>query len=304
MSKPVKSRRDQQRRVNGMNDNASQMPKKTPLSTRFTRQIIRVNDQICFAAFQQWQFLQILDPIASTQPTDFTTGVFPDNPYSETIHRRMSDLPKFSLDAEQVALQMGVIAAVEYVLAYIEEVQELRETLYPPEQPFIRDDAEEEQLRRKLVSWNSKQPRIEYFRTLGCFRLLRNHYAHVNEEPNTAFTSYARLHGTQLNSFWDNGITDVKAIDFKMLPSMQLTPKIAFGIMNLLRICIQHIDSMVADTVSTSKAIVWVIERDPKVVNLKIAKRMSKISTRLRMEWNIHLSPPAAEELIEIALNV
>lgn len=64
--------------------------KRTPLGSRFTKQLIRVNDQVCFAALQQWEFTQHLDLLASASPKEFTTAAFTTNPFAKNIYRRLS----------------------------------------------------------------------------------------------------------------------------------------------------------------------------------------------------------------------
>ncbi|MEP3047697.1 MAG: hypothetical protein ABJL55_18135 [Roseibium sp.] len=203
--------------------------KKTPLASRFTQQLIRVNDQICFAALQQWDFVKRLEPLIVSHPKEFSTEVFPTNPYVKAIHRRVSELADLSGDAEVIALQMGVVASVEHLLAYMEEVQTFREGLIADDGEEIRDDAEEEQLRLKISRWRGSEPTSQYYRTLGYFRHLRNHYAHVNQKPVSAFATYVRSYGTPLNSLWNNGVTDVHGVDFKTLADSSLTPELAFG---------------------------------------------------------------------------
>jgi hypothetical protein len=109
--------------------------KKTPAAARFIRQLIKVNDQVCFSALRQWEFEQALAPLVISRPADFTAAVFSANPSAGSIYRKIGDLPAFSQEAEQVALRTGVIAAVEYSLAYLEEVQTLRQSHHPV-QPF------------------------------------------------------------------------------------------------------------------------------------------------------------------------
>jgi hypothetical protein len=264
--------------------------KKTPLGGRFIKQLIRVNDQVCFAALQQWEFTQHLNPLIDDSPKRFTTDVFSSNPFAKAIYRRVGELPDFSRDAEEIALQMGIVAAVEYVLAYMEEIQLFRERLIKDCAEPIKDDAEEEQLRLKISRWCGSSPKVGYFRTLGYFRLLRNHYAHVNETPSSAFKAYMRSHGTPLNSFWDNGVTDVHGIDFRALAMTRLTPDLAFGVMNLLRVCVQHVDEMIAGTVSIGDAVRWTvlqIKTSPQARHLPIDRLSSKVAARLRMEWNL-----------------
>jgi len=181
--------------------------------------LARVNDQLCFAALQQSEFLKKLEPLAQARAAEFATDVFPENQYAENIHRKIGDLVQFSNQAEQIALQMGIIAAVEYVLAYIGDIQHFKEKLQPHIGALIHHDAEEEKLRLKVEQWSKNIDqesfvKNDYFRTLGYFRLLRNNYAHVNEVPSHAFSDYIRLQSTLLNTFWKKQITDLHGIDY------------------------------------------------------------------------------------------
>ncbi|MBD3625685.1 MAG: hypothetical protein HUJ24_09980 [Rhodobacteraceae bacterium] len=288
-----------------MTDAANKM-KKTPLGTRFTRQLIRVNDQICFAALQQWDSAKRLEALAKEHPTAFSTEVFEDNPYANSIYRRVKELPELSRDAQAVALQAGVVASVEYVLAYMQDVQDLREGLVAETEEPIHEDAEEEQLRQKIERWRGKPPTGNYFRTLGYFRHLRNHYAHVNEKPTQAFQTYIRSYGTPLNTFWDNGVTALHGVDFKSLATTDLTPDLAFGIMNLLRVCLRHVDDMVTDTLSLADIVrctVMQIRLKPHNRDLPRARLVSKVTTRLKMDWGREGALIQVEKAIEAVLS-
>lgn len=279
--------------------------KKTPLAGRFLRQLIRVNDQICFSAMQQWDFAKRLDPLVKSSPNQFSASAFPQNPFAETIFRSVQELADFSADAQVVALQMGVVASVEHLLAYVEELQALRETLVATAGDPIFDDALEEQLRLRIARWKGAAPTPEYFRTLGYFRHLRNHYAHVNSQPNAAFSTYTRSYGTPLNKFWDNGRTNLHGIDFRTLPSARLTPDLAFGIMNLLRVCLWHIDDIVADTLSLPDAVRWIVQdirSIPRNRGMSRDRLVSKVTARLEMEWNLKVEAEVTLKAIETVI--
>lgn len=284
---------------------AARKMSKTPLATRFTKQLIRVNDQICFAALQQWDSMTRFEKIARDCPKVFSPEIFENKPYAKSIHRCAKELPKLSRDAQTVALHTGVVASVEYVLAYMKDVQDLRESLVLETGQPIHDDAEEEKLRRKIERWLGKPPTSNYFRTLGYFRHLRNHYAHVNEKPVQAFQTYIRSYGTPLNSFWNNGVTDLHGVDFNSLATTDLTPELAFGIMNLLRVCLRHVDNLVADSLSLADAVRWIVLQlwlDPRNRQLPPARLVSKVTTRLKMDWGRDGDAPHIEKAIETAL--
>ena len=279
--------------------------KRTPISSRFTKQLIDVNDQLCFSALRQHEFEQMLAPILLAHASDFTTSVFPSDPFAKTIYRKIGDLPCFSHESGQIELRMGVIASAEFALAYLEEAQTFRQSLLQTEHDGVKNDAEEEQLRLKLHHWSSGAPVSGFFRTLGYLRLLRNHYAHVNDEPDPAFENYARSHGTPLNKFWAARPTDVHGIDFKSPGFQRLTPDLMFGIMNVLRVSLQHIDAMVADTLSLFDCVRYCVEdvlRSKNGQQLSVARVTSKVRMRLRMDWNIEASAADLLPLVEQAI--
>ncbi len=276
--------------------------KKTPAAARFTEQLIKVNDQLCFSALRQWEFEQALAPLVVTRPADFTPAVFSANPFAGNIYRKIGELPAFLQEAEQVALRMGVIAGVEHSLAYLEEVQTLRQSLVKSDGDGIKDDAEEEQLRLKIERWSGTPPPAGHFRTLGYLRLLRNRYAHVNDKPSGPFKTYVRLHGTKLNKFWNNDVTDLHRIDFRTLAAVALTPDLVFGIMNVMRVSLRHVDCLVADTLTLTDAVRYLLDeifRSPKNNRIAIERIASKVKHRLRMEWNIYVSLPIVAEEVE-----
>lgn len=279
--------------------------KKTPLASRFTQQLNRVNDQICFAALQQWDFARRLEPLVASRPREFSTEVFPTNPYAESIYRRVSELAELSGDAEVIALQMGVVASVEHILAYMEEVQTFRKNLIADDSEAIRDDAEEEQLRLKIIRWRGSEPTSQYFRTLGYFRHLRNHYAHVNSTPISAFATYIRSYGTPLNSFWNNGVTNIHGVDFRTLGGSKLTPELAIGVMNLLRVCLWHVDEIVAETLTLADAVRWIVQQIhgmPRNRTISGTRLESKVTLRLKMEWNLEAGASTIRQAINAAL--
>ncbi|MBZ9920868.1 hypothetical protein FJ942_06975 [Mesorhizobium sp. B2-4-2] len=279
--------------------------KKTPLASRFLKQLICVNDQICFSALQQWDFANRLAPMVNAIPKEFSTAAFPNNPYAASIFRSVSDLATFAGEAELVALQMGVVASVEHLLAYMSDVQHLRESLVTTSGDPIFDDAEEEQLRLKVCRWKGSDPASGYFKTLGYFRHLRNHFAHVNAKPTSAFATYIRSHGTPLNKFWNNGRTDLHGVDFRSLAGIQLTPDLALGVMNLLRVCLRHVDDIVADTLSLEDAVHWIV-RDirsaPRNNGIDAGQLESKVTARLEMEWGVKADVLAIHKAVEAML--
>lgn len=221
---------------------------KTPIRTKFVKQLVRVNDQLCFAALGRHEFGRALSELVRASPKEFTTAAFAGNPYAKRLYRQMADMPDFAIKSEQTELQMGVIAGVEYALAYFDEIEAFRALAKPSEADVVRADAPEDQLFAKMSRWLGCEPEKGPYRSLGYLRLLRNHYAHVNDDPSPAFASFVAKHAHHLQRYWDNGITDLGAISFRSLPHDALTAEYAFAIMNLLRVSVEKIDRDFAST--------------------------------------------------------
>lgn len=264
------------------------MTRKTPVTARFLQRLIEVGDQICFSALRQWEFDRTLAGAAAQRPADFTPAVFASNPFSNRIYRKMGDLPQFSAEAEQVALRMGVIASVEHVLACLDEMQAFRAALAPTSADSLKSDAEEEQLRAKIEAWSGKSPTAAYFRTIGMFRLLRNHYAHLNDKPHPALKAYMASHATALNRFWTKAPTQLHGLDFRTIAAVPLTFDLAIAVVNLLRVSLIHIDEMLAATLPFDNVVAWLlgeVMKHPRAKSLAVDRLTSKVRLRMEMEF-------------------
>lgn len=223
---------------------------KTPIRAKFVSRLERINDQLCFAAFGRHELGALFALHVESSPEDYSTQVFPANPYAGRIYRKMKDIPSFAAVSDEIELQMVVISGGEHALAYIVEIEKFRSKLLPSPADAIARDAPEDQIFDKMSQWAGALPPRGDYRTLGFLRLLRNHYAHVNEAPSPAFAAYLAQHAHHLQSFWNNGVTHLGNFRFRTLIDAPLTAEDAFAIMNLLRVVIEHVDASFAATLS------------------------------------------------------
>lgn len=228
---------------------------KTPIRAKFVSRLEKINDQLCYTAFARHELDIVLTSHAAASADKFTTAVFPANPYADRIFRKLKDLPAFGAASKEIELQMVVIAAVEHALAYASEIESFRRLTSPTATDDIAIEAAEDQLFEKVSQWAGSTPPRGDFRTLGYLRLLRNHYAHVNDVPSSAFSAYIATHAHHLQRFWNNGVTQLAGLRFKTLPDAPLTSEIAFAIMNLVRVVIEHIDFVFASTLQLDRVV-------------------------------------------------
>ena len=72
--------------------------------------------------------------------------------------------------------------------------------------------------------------------------------------------------------------------------------------MNLLRICVQHIDAMVAGTMSSAAIVQWMMSQSPPHErNLTKEQLSSKMAGKLRADWNIKERKPVIMAHIALA---
>lgn len=100
-------------------------------------------------------------------------------------------------------------------------------------------------------------------------------------------------------------MTDLHGVDFKSLATTDLTPDLAFGIMNLLRVCLRHVDDMITDTLSLAdivRCIVMQIRLVPRNRELPRARLVSKVTARLKMDWGSEGDLNQVEKAVEAVL--
>lgn len=68
---------------------------RTPIGRKFIRELVKVNDQLCYSALLHHEFEAAALHHAELSPNDFTVSIFPSNPFSKRIYRRAKDLPTF-----------------------------------------------------------------------------------------------------------------------------------------------------------------------------------------------------------------
>jgi hypothetical protein len=254
---------------------------KTPISRKFVRELVKVNDQLCYSALLHQEFKRTIAHNAASLPDEFTSSIFPANPFSERLHRRGKELPTFAEQSRIIGLRMALVFGYEHVAAYLDEIQSFRASVRPTPEDGIRADAVEDQVFQKLERWIPTPPNKGWFKTLGYCRHMRNSFAHAHEQASKEFLSFAASNGHALNKFWQNDVTELFGVDFKTTVSDPLDTDTAFAFMNLLRICLKEVDLLFAASFSLKDVL-------PIVVNQVIEARPdlkefpSKIASKAR----------------------
>jgi hypothetical protein len=256
---------------------------KTPIAGKFVRELVKINDQLCYSGLLHHEFERTIDHHATSLPDGFTSSMFPANPFSGRLHRRGRELPAFAEQSKIIGLRMAIVFGYEHVAAYLDEIQSFRASVKPTPQDGIRKDAIEDQILQKLEHWMPSAPEKGWFKTLGYCRHMRNSFAHAHEQASKEFSSFAANNGHALNRFWQNDVTELFGVDFRTAAKDPLDADAAFAFMNLQRICLKEIDQIFAASLSLEDVLPIVVKQisearpDLKELPHKIASKARAI---------------------------
>jgi hypothetical protein len=175
--------------------------------------------------------------------------VYPNNEFSERLHVKIEALPEFRTRAFHSLVSMSVIASVEYLLSYIEEIEEFRANVIPSAHDDVTNEKPEEQLRLKLNSWLGEDPESAIIKTMAYLRLRRNHIAHVREKMSDGYSSLVKNDSNYLNNYWSKQPTELNGFDFSKMTFSEFEVNEIFALINLSRVCMRKVDSLMLSTI-------------------------------------------------------
>lgn len=223
---------------------------KSKVLRKFESKLEDMNDQLCYFLFSDIEVNNIFSGLEPDASGSFTTEVYPENDFSERLHIKIEALPTFRTKAFHTLVSMSVIASVEYLLSYIEEIEELRANITPSVHDDIKDEKPEEQLNLKLSHWLGKAPESALIKTMAYLRLRRNHIAHVREEMSDGYRSLIKNDSNHLNTYWAKQPTKLSGFDFSKKTYDEFEVNDVFALINLSRVCMREIDSLMLSTIS------------------------------------------------------
>jgi hypothetical protein len=223
---------------------------KSQVLRKFESKLEDMNDQLCYFLFSDIEVNNIFSELDHDISDSYTTEVYPENKFSERLHIKIEALPAFRTKAFHTLVSMSVIASVEYLLSYIEEVESFRAKIIPSVHDEITDKKPEEQLNLKLSHWLGKDPESAIIKTISYLRLRRNHIAHVREEMSDGYRSLIKNNSNHLNSYWAKQSTKLNGFDFSKKTYDEFEVNDVFALINLSRVCMREIDSLVLSTIS------------------------------------------------------
>lgn len=217
---------------------------RTPVLDDYRLQLDAVNDHLCYGAFYAFEASQNILQKASKQPDEFTTQLFPSNPYSERIHRPVTDIinfeEKYLNQSAAIALQTGM----EVVQCYFKKVRKFAANFHNIESANT-SEPEDELLLTQMTLMKCEFQK-EMFDTIVYLRRRRNHCVHMLQNPTSEMEKFWKNDAELLNQFWKIQRTNLLDFDFSNEELTAFRIQDGFAIMNLLRVCMSVIDSNIA----------------------------------------------------------
>lgn len=252
-----------------------------------------MNDQLCYFLFSDIEVNNIFSELKQDASDSFTTEIFSENEFSKRFHIKIDALPEFRNKAFHTLVSMIIIASVEYLLSFIEEIEKFRSKVIPSVHDTIKDMKPEEQLRLKLTSWLSSEPERPIIKTIKYLRLRRNHIAHVREDLNEEYHSLIKNDSNHLNIYWSKKITELKGFDFAKKSYAEFETNEVFALINLSRICMREIDSTRLSTISEEAIANYELHfflENIKLNGIELNVKSRKFSALLRHQYGKNIS--------------
>ncbi|AEF04626.1 hypothetical protein [Alteromonas naphthalenivorans] len=266
---------------------------KSQVLRKFESKLEDMNDQLCYFLFSDIEVNNIFSELEHDISDSYTTEVYPENKFSDRLHIKIEALPAFRTKAFHSLVSMSVIASVEYLLSYIEEVEGIRANIMPSVHDEITDKKPEEQLNLKLRHWLGKDPESAIIKTIAYLRLRRNHIAHVREEMSDGYRSLIKNDSNHLNTYWAKQSTKLNGFDFSKKTYDEFEVNDVFALINLSRVCMREIDSLVLSTISEESIASYELPRflaNKKLNGLTVEVKSRKFAAFLQHQYGKKMS--------------
>ncbi len=233
-------------------------PEKTIFRNKYLKKLSLVNDQLCYFQFAYEEVLQRINKLNIKDQTKLTTEVFPNNIFSKKIKVEFGELECFQ--AKSIAITTGISMSfgIEQLLYYLDDIINLKKTIsLTTESPEKKkDDVPEDIIFKNLKFWGIKKPEPAIQKTIKYLRLRRNHIVHSNTVLSEKLEQTIRKDSHHLTSYWSTKIS-LNGFDFSKKDVDNFTTEEAYICMNLLRICLKEIDTMITSTFKNKDLIIY-----------------------------------------------
>lgn len=263
---------------------------KTPVLRRYESNQFDINDQLCYYLFADAEVEQHLNAKSASIDERFTTEVFTKNNYAERLHVKISALSDFRRKSFNTFSGITLISSIEYLLNYIDEIQDFRSKIAPSVADQESDEKPEIQLEKKLNYWIESDEIKGLIKTIKYLRLRRNHIAHVRASLTDDLKSLVRNDSNYLNKYWGGKRTNIYDFDFSNMNMSEFGDAEILAIVNLSGVCMKIIDELVIQSIDTDDIVKYEVARfDSELgkTQIPLRKKVSKFNGYLAGNYGL-----------------
>jgi hypothetical protein len=271
---------------------------KTPHRNAHLVALAKTNDQLCFFLFADAELEPKLAVVSAEKSAEFTTKVFPANPYAERIHVTVKELAAFRAAQISQTLGMSLSFAVEQLLVYVEqavlhwaEINKLQIKITDPIEDCLADFCKVN-AKLALSIWLPK--------TIKYLRLRRNHYIHLAEDPSAELAKFLKYDAPGLQAHWLSR-TSMPGLSFSSGAITTFGPDESITLIKIMRVCIEDLDAYLAphiDATTLAKNLhTELLQRQPELrpnIPANLERRVRKVKKRAK---EIHGLSATREEI-------
>jgi len=276
---------------------------KTPLIAEFLDRIATLNDQLCFFLFNEEELKKRINDLSDNVQDHYITDFFKSNKFSKKIHVRLNEFLKVQKKNRIFTFGAYFSTSFELTKGYLNNSLDLLSKINSS--TFIlknKDNAIEIKYIKTLRASKCITPDINLIDTLTYLRLRRNHFTHINKNPNKNFEKFINQNGLKLNSYWSD-IIKLDHIDFTNKKISNFDENVTIELIKLLRIIIQELDKNLSLSLNSEGILTNIAKREffnkPVGMNTYIEKeRIKKLKKLVKMEYGINCTDSMAKKIV------
>ncbi len=215
---------------------------RTPALFQLDRTISRLNTFFVTSDFFATEFWRANGDKVKTDPTRFTTELFPENEAAKRINVRMSVLQSHSADFSQFLIQQVVSRCNEASKDYFEWLEHFSFEIYGT--TFSDEPSYYEGIAAQTGALLASLIDPECVETLDHLRIRRNCLVHRDGDANEAYRRISSQKGDRLNKYWQQSLGPGRELnfDFGNKDPGSISALAVIDLLCLTRICIETFD--------------------------------------------------------------
>jgi len=213
---------------------------KSPAGVATIGQLVGFNDELCYAMFADEEMRRGLARLGPALDSLYSTDVFADNSQAKRIHVRIDSLRSFQESHRSFSFAAYLIGSYEAVDDYYDAALDVLRGYGSQRVVDEKGDNPEQRFAATLTLSGYSTIDVNDIRTLTYVRQRRNHLVHLGAQAKLGYQELCRDFGPTLNAYWG---TSRESVDFALPAVSPLAERETIGLLKVLRIVIERLDS-------------------------------------------------------------